>query len=150
MSTQMFVLKLFSVILPCLLLGCAGEENQTRGQRIPVDGVVTLDGDHLVAGRIIFISDQGAGAVKATATIVQGYYKFDAENGPLQGTARVEIYPEQIELEQFESARGGDPNQIVDLAVVDIPSKYNLKSELTAELQSDAESNLFNFELSTK
>ena len=148
-STQINNVLCYSVVTGGML-GCGATEQPSRGQRVAVDGIVTLDGDHLQAGRIVYITDQGAGKVKAAAAIVHGYYNFTVENGPLAGKARVEIYPKEIELEQFEEARGEDRNRSVDIVAVKIPVRYNLRSELSADVQHDAESNLFHFDLLSK
>lgn len=132
----------------CGILGC-GSDATTRGVRVPVDGAVRVDGEPLAAGRIVYMTDQGAGQVKATAAIVNGFYSFTEENGPLAGQARVEIYAQEMELEEFESVRDGDHSKMVNVVKVHIPAKYNTHSELTVNVQPEAESNLFQFELTT-
>lgn len=137
--------------LACLLLmGCSHSENETRGIRVAVEGLVTLDDENLPAGRIVFVCDQGAGEVKATASITNGFYAFNTENGPIAGTARVEIYPEEIELEEFESVRNQRTTSKMSFTKIQIPAKYNTRSILSADVQSDSESNLISFDMTTK
>lgn len=150
MLRSISIIQMLVLILCVAAMGCSSDREETRGNRVPVDGIITLDGTHLEAGRIVFITNQGSGEVKATASVVKGYYGFDVENGPLTGQARVEIYPQEMELEQFESARDGDPSQRIDFIPVRIPAKYNVRSTLTAEVQSDAENNLIRFDLLSK
>lgn len=137
--------------LLCLLsIGCSPGENELRGTRVAVEGIVTLDGESLPAGRIVYICDQGAGGVKSAASIVSGFYSFSTQNGPTIGTARVEIYPEELELEEFESVRGGDSTKRLDFTKITIPAEYNIRSTLTVDVQPDLDSNLFSFHLTTK
>jgi len=61
----------------------------------------------LSAGTIRLVSDQGTGSLKAKSVISDGKFLFTEESGPLSGTARVEISPPIIELEQYDVARTG-------------------------------------------
>jgi len=130
------------------LSGC-GVEVDERGQRVEVSGQVTIDGQPLKKGRIVFVSDEGAGAVKATALIQDGTYLIDEQTGPVASTARVEIHPEILELGELEVARGGDRFKKIDVRPIVIPHRYNTRSELTAEI-SESGDNAFNFELASK
>ncbi len=131
------------------LSGCGGASVDERGQRVAVAGKVLLDGSPLSRARILFVSDEGAGAVKASALIDEGAFAIDAGHGPLAGTARVEIHPELIELEELESVRGGDHRQFVETQTAPIPTRYNHASELTAIVAVDGE-NEFTFELTSR
>lgn len=137
----------------CLLLvlaGCGGSEVDTRGVRVAADGLVTLDGEMLKMGRIVFITNQGQGEVKASAMIKDGAFSFTKENGPLEGEARVEIHPVQLDLEEFEQTRGEDITKKVDITQIDIPAVYNTNSTLTAEVESENDGTLFTFDLKSK
>ena len=139
------VFSLFAFIF----IGCGGVEDQ-RGVRVAGEGFVTIDGAPLDMGRIILITDQGNGEVKASAMIQDGAYSFTEESGPLEGQARVEIYPVEMELEDFETQRGGDPKKKVDFTRTDVPARYNVKSDLSATISAeDGIAPLF-FELTTK
>ena len=117
-----------------LLIGSSYSENNSRGVRVAVEGAVALDDEHLTAGCIIYICDQGAGEVKATASISNGFYVFTTENGPIVGTARVEVYPEEIELEEFESVRNQRTTRKTGFTKIQIPAKYNIRSTLSADV----------------
>lgn len=143
-----FLLSL--VLFPSLLIGCSTGIEDQRGERVAVDGIVTVDGVPLQAGRIIYVTNQGAGEVKATASIVQGFYAFTDQNGPLAGKARIEIYPQEMELEAFELAKSSNPKKGVNFTDVKIPARYNIRSTLEVDVQPDAESNLFRFDLKTE
>lgn len=133
--------------LAMLLAGCGASVDDPRGMRVAAEGTVSLDGAELPAGRIVFLSNQGEGTVKATALVEQGRYSFDEDNGPLPGTARVEIYPIEMDLEEFEKTRGGDATQRLPLTDVWIPARYNTHSTLTAEVGTDVEENVYTFAL---
>lgn len=135
-------------IVSVLLSGCGAEVDQ-RGQRVGVSGQVMIDGQPLTKGRIVFVSDDGAGAVKATALIENGTYAIDKKQGPLASNARVEIHSELLELGELEVARGGDRFMKIDIRPIVIPHRYNTRSELTAQISKTGE-NAFNFELTSK
>lgn len=138
------------LLLFVVIAGCSSRANDRRGDRVAVDGIVSVDGTVLKAGRIVYVTNQGFGAVKATASIVEGYYAFTESDGPLPGKARVEIYPQELELEAFDAVRSTNPSKRVDFAEVKIPARYNLRSELEVDVQRDADSNLFSFDLITE
>lgn len=138
-----------SMGLLSVLSGCGDASVDGRGQRVAVAGTVLLDGSPLSRARILFVSDEGAGAIKASALIDEGTFAIDAGHGPLAGTARVEIHPELIELEELESIRGGDHRQHVEAQTVSIPARYNHASELTATVSANGE-NEFTFELTSQ
>ena len=140
---------LLCLAVASLFAGCGASVEDPRGTRVAAEGTVKLDGAELAAGRIVFLSNQGEGTVKATALVEQGRYSFDEDNGPLPGTARVEIYPIEMDLEEFEKTRGGDATQRVPLSDVWIPARYNTHSTLTAEVGTDAEENVDTFALQT-
>lgn len=116
------------------LCGCGGTVEDPRGSRVSGTGLVTLDSKPLEYGRIVFITNQGNGEVKATAMIEEGSFVFTPKTGPLEGEARVEIHPVEIELEEFEDQRQGNSQKKIDIARVPIPAKYNVNSELTADV----------------
>ena len=147
----MFKANLCWVVLAVVsvsLSGCGAKVDE-RGQRVGVSGKVTMDGQPLTRGRIVFISDEGAGAIKATALIENGTYAIDEKRGPLACGARVEIHPELLELGELEAARDGDRFKKIDIRPIVIPHRYNTRSELTAQISRDGE-NAFNFELASK
>lgn len=109
-------------------------------------GLVTLDGEPLPMGRIVMVSDQGNGKVKAAADIVDGVFSFDEESGPLEGDVRVEIHAVQMELEDFESQRAENPGRL-EYSRVTIPAAYNVNSTLTANVSSEGGIVPVNFDL---
>lgn len=139
-------LSILLLLLSGIVLTGCGHDIDPRGQRVPVDGEVTLDGQPLSRARIVFIGEAGGGSLKATAEIKDGSFVLTSADGPLPGTARVEIVPELLELEEFEAARGPGQSQRVEPRTVNIPARYNLQSKLTAQLEPATDNHL-NFEL---
>lgn len=138
------------LLLSASVVGCGDGDVSARGVRVAGEGFVTLDGDTLEMGRIMLITNQGQGEVKASAMVHQGVFTFTEESGPLEGEARVEIYPVEMELEDFEAQRGGDPQKKVDVTRIDIPAKYNVRSKLTANVSAEAGIEPLIFELTSK
>lgn len=132
--------------------GCgSADADDPRGLRVAVQGEVTLDGKPLSRARITFVPLDGQATVKAVGVIQDGHYEIAAEHGPLVGRMRVEIQPEALELEEFEQQRKQNP-RLRDNSAVEIPIRYNTRSELqatTVEPEAD-EANTFDFELRSK
>jgi len=142
-------------IAPCLFIliviaiGC--DSSDPRGERVSVEGTVTLDGKPISAARILFMSEGGdAGTLKASGAIKDGVFSITKETGPVVGMNRVEIHPQAVELEELEAARKKNPRKRVSTDVVSIPKKYGTSSELTADVKADATTNKFTFELKTR
>ncbi|HZZ27105.1 MAG TPA: hypothetical protein VFE46_03785 [Pirellulales bacterium] len=68
-------------------LGGCGQRNPL--ERLPVYGAVALASDEKLSGSITFVPAEGRAGPAATASIVDGRYQFDAENGPTPGPSRV-------------------------------------------------------------
>lgn len=142
------LLRSLQCLLVLLLLsGCGGSTSDQRGTRVGGVGLVHLDGAPLPAGRIVMISDQGNGQVKASALIEDGVFQFCEDSGPLAGSVRVEIHPVRLELEEFEARRGEDPSASVEWKAVRIPPQYNVMSTLTADVSTVDGIVPINFEL---
>jgi len=126
--------------------GCSSKPPELRGRRVAGLGLVTLDGEPLEQGRIVMISDQGHGQVKAAADIVDGVFTFDEDSGPLEGEVRVEIHAVAMELEDFEARRAENPSRL-DYSRIVIPAAYNVQSTLTATVSEDGGIVPVNFDL---
>jgi len=125
-------------LLCLLIIGFVGCSGGTDGpETVNVSGKVTLNGEPLPSGEIIFRAEDGSRS--DAGSISNGSYSFDCT----LGAKRVEITSLQPKagaatqpLETGES--GGEVEQV-------IPEKYNGKSELTADV-SDS-STTFDFPL---
>ena len=127
----------FLAVVTAFAAGCGDSGEDPRGERVAVSGTVTLDGEPLPSGRIVFETTQGSGEVKATATITNGKFEFDDRNGPLAGTATVRIFAKEPELEEFEAVLQGDAKATEQIALGTIPPRYNSQSQLQAEIADD-------------
>lgn len=145
-STQIRLALLLIALI--VFSGCFGSRTDPRGERFAVGGKVLIDGKPLSEARIVFVPIDRKKAVKATASINEGVYKIESENGPMAGKMRVEIQTEILELEELEKMRGEDKTLVPELNKVEIPERYNVKSELTAEVRTEEE-NTFDFSLVT-
>ena len=125
----------------CLLLcGCGGESN-----RLPVAGVVTMDGQPMPAGAISF--EPTTTGIGAGATIQNGAYEIPQSKGPTPGKYKVRINYTQPTGRTLPDPRGGDGT--MPEMRESVPARYNSRSELMAELVSGGVSSL-NFELKGK
>ncbi len=139
------VILLFTT-LGLVLVGCGSD---SRGERFALTGTVTFDGQPLSRATIVFVSGEGSGSVKASGQVEDGVFSIDAGRGALIGEARVEVYPELVELEEFEAARGEDFSNPTEAKTIDIPTRYNTESELTAIVKADG-NNDYGFHLVSK
>ena len=136
------------LIFACL--GCSHDEEDPRGNRVSVRGMVYLDNQPLERARIVFQSADGPSKITATGSIVDGLYEIPAELGPLVGRMRIEIQPDKIELEELESKRAGNLRKRVPWETVPIPAIYNTRSTLVREIKEDESQNNFEFRLLSK
>jgi hypothetical protein len=121
-----------------LLVGCGTTSAPT------VHGKVTLDGEAVTNGNIIFFSQEAKGP-KASAAIEQGAYTISPQDKLLPGKYRVEIRWSKPTGKKIPSA---DPGIMTDETREAVPAKYNTDSTLTAEITAgDAEKD---FALTTK
>lgn len=117
------------------------------GGRLPVQGAVTLDGEPVDEGVIVFLPAGGADAAnRAGGPIKAGRYAIPARQGLLPGKYRVEIRWNQKTGRQI-SVPGDAPNMMDETRQV-VPARYNTRSELTADVMSG--STAFDFALASK
>lgn len=126
-------LMLGPVLLGCslfLFAGCGEGEDSRIPQRYPLSGLITIDGEPLAGGSITFSSPEDAKiGISAGGSIVDGRYELLATPGA-----------KSVKISCIEEPR---KNVFKDI----IPSKYNLKSSLVAEVTEGK--NQFDFELTT-
>lgn len=127
------------ILLGLLVTGCGGS-----GEGMSVKGKVSLDGQAVDAGSIVFLPSGGAGS-KASAAIEQGQYTVPPEEGLKPGTYRVELSWFKPTGRKIESS---DPGIMMDETREAFPAKFNTHSTLTAEITSGE--NVKDFELSSK
>ncbi|QDT41235.1 hypothetical protein Pan241w_12950 [Gimesia alba] len=134
----------FCLILMCtagIFVGCGGASDAPV--TYPVSGKVTLDGEPLAEGNIIF-RDAAEKAASAAGKIENGEFSFEAVAGKkaVVITATREV--------PGKTVVGGAPDEPPVPAIEQyIPATYNEKTTLEAEV-SDSGANEFTFELKSK
>lgn len=125
-----------ALLVTPLITGCG---KSTDG-RVAVSGEVTLDGQPLDRGSIEF-HPKAAGGTMTGGTIENGTFTIAAEQGPKPGSYEVRVF----------AASGGaaaDPNEPpgpesqAKPATERIPARFNVKSELTAEVGPDGDAGM--------
>jgi hypothetical protein len=118
-----------------VLAGCGGKGSS-------VGGAVTFDGAPVDGGTITFVPEGGTESPRG-AQIVGGKYVLKSENGLAPGKYKVEIVWNKKTGKTIPNPN--DPGTTLDETKQIIPTKYNSKTELTAEIKSG--SNSFDFDL---
>jgi hypothetical protein len=79
------------ILLACagLLVADGGCQPADGPARIAVFGTVTSESGDPVSGMISFLPDAGTEGPAATASLIDGVYEFDTQNGPVAGQYRV-------------------------------------------------------------
>ena len=132
-----FALLLIGGLLP----GCGGSDGP---ERYAVSGSVTLDGEPLDTGSILF-GPEGDGGNGGGATIENGEYVIPAGSGLLAGKYRVRITSAGSGTEMQEEA----PGESLDVENTErIPAEYNVNSEQVIEVTADGD-NTFDFEINS-
>ena len=117
-------------LLVALVVGCGPSGPRTYR----VAGSITLDGQPLETGKI-FLIDPEMHLDSDVGDIVNGRFEFQAQ----AGVKRVELRAERKTGEK--SQFGGDVTEEA------LPARYNSQSELQVEVTTDADKNVFPFEL---
>ena len=133
------VRRLSTVLVGLAALAAACTGNSSGRQA--VSGKVTFEGKPLEKGQIEFYP-VGKESNQAGALIKDGTYAIAAAQGLAPGTYRVAISFMKGGLTAEEREAGKKPTR----AVEQIPAKYNLKTELTAEVEKGG-ANKFDFHL---
>jgi hypothetical protein len=125
-----------------LLLACGC--GSRSGSRVEVSGTVTLDGQSVDGGAIVFLP-QGDGDRPKTGTAIEnGKHAIPAERGPAPGKYRVEIRWQKPTGKMIPS---DDPPNLMEETRQVVPEKYNARSDLTRDVEPGK--NTFDFTLSS-
>jgi hypothetical protein len=124
-----------AVCLVAALAGCG----KSGPARAPIQGMVTVGGRPLAAGRILFRPLAPSTGTAASAAIKDGVYRLPAGEGPVVGPNRVEIEAGlhlgfALDDEAAYAKRGGRP-----LPPNPIPPQFNRQSQLVVEVKTGEE-----------
>jgi hypothetical protein len=133
-----------------MAIGCSGDVGDDK-PREPVSGTVTMDGQPLPDGVILFTPAGPAGEAIASATgkIANGEFSIPRIEGPVPGSYKVSIshtdQPEgrvKIELKKPGKKAAAGTKEL-------IPAKYNSQTTLKEEIKKGGASGL-KYELQSK
>jgi hypothetical protein len=126
--------------------GCSGSRDDLP--REPVSGSVTLDGQPLADGAIVFApaaSSEGA-ATATTSTIENGQFSIPRADGLIPGKYKVKISkPDHKPEGRSKGPIGKGTKPVKEL----LPAKYNSKTELSADIEKGGTDGL-KFDLRSK
>ncbi|HEY2412573.1 MAG TPA: hypothetical protein VGI40_10040 [Pirellulaceae bacterium] len=103
------------------------------------------DGQPVEMGVISFVPADETGRVSG-GPIKGGSYSVPEENGAFAGKYRVEIYWNKPTGKKIRNPM--DKDEMIDEMMQGLPEKFNVKSELTADVSQ--KQTKFDFELKTK
>ncbi len=132
---------LWCIFLVVLASGCgAGADRQG------LEGTVTLDGTPLPNGAIRFIPLPETGGPSAGAEIRAGKFIVEPAKGVMRGSFRVEITASRKTDRKVRDRVSGE---MTDVFAQFLPPKYNVNSELTADVNGRGP-NRYEFALSSR
>lgn len=115
-------------LIACTSAGCGGVEGP---ERVSVSGTVTLDGKPLADGKIAF-KDAAEASATEVITITEG--EFSGEITP--GSKHVEIRGYKTVTPDMPA---GAPEAGTPIQKQILPARYNVKSDLTADVSASGE-----------
>lgn len=122
-----------STLLVLPLLGCGN----SGPPRAPIAGAVTVGGQPLARGRILFIPQAPTQGESTSGVIVNGKYELDENHGPLIGAHRVEVEADlgiALDDEEAIARLGNRP-----LPPQPIPPQFNRSSTLVVEVKAEGQ-----------
>ena len=148
--TGLFTRRCATTLFPLLLfsMGC-GPENKLG--RLPVAGMVRLDGEPLDRGTILFAPDRlnsaKPGGVSSGAQIEDGKYSIAEHKGLTPGSYAARVYSSDEEAELVEPQVPGPGIKTVRER---IPARYNLRTELKLEIDGSEKKVVFDVEMDSR
>jgi len=141
---QRFLPVLACAVCLSLIVGC-GRPSGPR--RVAVRGAILFDDRPLKAGRIKFTPIETSKGPTSVATVTDGFYDFDARNGPVVGKHKVQI--ESIVEPGFElddegayAQRAKQQTGAPVLPPQPIPPEFNERTTLTVNVSPEGETKL--------
>jgi len=136
----------FIVILLTVVCGCSvGDGGPPRAA---VTGQVTLDGQAVESGAIVFMPSNNNTGPTVGAKIQDGHYELSARKGPVLGSNRVEIRWPRKTGRKLPPPSDGMGGSETDERIETIPAIYNRNSTLTCNVERGL--NTFDFTLKSQ
>jgi hypothetical protein len=137
------VVTLRSALILVLMAGCAAGERPTH-----VHGTVTIDGEPLEDGFILFVPAEGTPGPAVSSDIKDGSFAISAEQSVPIGNHHVEIRGRRKTGKQIDAVPPAPPGTKIDEWVEAVPPRYHRESTLECEIKLG--DNLLVFDLTTK
>jgi hypothetical protein len=134
-----------TVCLATLVLAAGCDKNVAN--RGAVRGAVTLDGQPLEEGSILFTPMEGTQGITTGGQIEKGRYQLANAIGPAVGWNRVEIQAMRKTGKMLQKPLG-PPGEMVPERQSLVPARFNSESTLKAEIKTG--DNVIDFPLSAK
>lgn len=122
--------RFFAIVVALFPLAC-GPATEHRSE---IHGEVTLDGEPIQAGAILFLPTDPTRSATAGAEIKNGRYSIERDKGPGVGLYRVEIRASKKSGKQVQKAMG-QPGELMDEMVEAVATRFNAQSELTFDVK---------------
>jgi hypothetical protein len=134
----------------CSLSGCGAGDDLPRE---PISGTVTFEGQPIRSGSIQFVPQKTKEGVASGGIIADGRFSVARDDGPVPGSYQVMIFA----ADQTQAASPVEPpgagatpaekkKARAERSAVLIPVRYNMQSELTAEVKAGGP-NTYTFDL---
>jgi hypothetical protein len=131
------------VLLFAIVTGCGSGDGLKRQA---ISGTVTLDGEAIARGAILFEPATDESGTAVGATIRQGSFTIARQDGPVPGEYLVRIYASS----GVQAPPGKGQTERTPRAMVErLPPRYNTRTELTASVR-DRSPNRYNFALDSQ
>ena len=126
-------------------IGCGSSDPLNRQA---VSGTVTLDGQPLDQGTIELVPVGAEHGVVSGGLITNGSFQVPADKGLPPGNYTVRISSAEVSASTGPAQPAGADLDNTEPAKERVPAKYNVQSELTAEVKSGGP-NTFTFDLTS-
>jgi hypothetical protein len=124
------------------LFGCGSSDGLNRQA---ISGIVTLDGQPISSGAILFEPASRESGTAVGATIRQGTFTIKKYEGAVPGPYRVRIYSSSgIQAAPAKGQTDRTPRPMVER----VPARYNTRTELSASVMG-RDVNRYRFDLSS-
>lgn len=154
-TSTIFVRTLFTTVTILSLAGCGGDfkTDYSDLNLTTATGTVTLDGEPLASARVMFEAPDKTFSYGVTDDAGQYTLMFNSEKEgvtPGQKTVRITMGGDFDESGESgdEDPDGNSEGEAAPAAAINIPSRYNSQSELTADVQEGSQT--FDWTLESK